>query len=53
MRELFERLLSFLFPPKMGTIGKWEFTAEVPNHSWLDPFRTMGRWDSWAGHMKP
>lgn len=52
MSSLFEYLLSVLFPPKIKVIETWEVTQEVSNYSQLDPFRPLGRWDSWAGHIK-
>lgn len=49
---LIERMLSWLFPPKLPRVDEWECIREVPNHSTLDPFRPLGNWDSWAGHIK-
>lgn len=52
MSVLFEDFLSLVFPPKIKVIETWEITSEVSNYSHHDPFRPLGRWDSWAGHVK-
>jgi hypothetical protein len=55
--NLVERLLAFLFPLKPYKIktpdeAKQWFQYEVSNHPDLDPFRPLGFFDSWAGHVK-
>lgn len=61
MKQLIERLLERLFPPAF-TIHRTDRIAgedlkvwmyyEAPNHTKHDPFRPMGPYDSWAGHLK-
>lgn len=55
--RLFERALSVLFPIRNYKIksadeAKTWFQYESSNHPQIDPFRPLGKYDSWAGNIK-
>jgi len=54
MRELFERVLSVLFPPEPFLVEADDalYNYEVSNYPGIDPFRPFGHYDSWAGNIK-
>jgi len=61
MRDIIESILSFFFPPCFCIVEKDQELGEhletwtryeEPSYSELDPFRPLGRYDSWAGNVR-